>query len=331
MAITLVREQDLGELRGYYQSADEGVVAWRTFYVETNDPSHTEAQISVASFGGVTIPLGLDFFPGSSIAQCYKIQPRRVKGSTLKWLVRCDYKSVFNQFELERSQNPNPLDRATAITGQSRTIMVPKRRLLRTPAYQEWSEAGPGSLWTLREARNSASDPLDPPIDVAMTEWELHCEKNKDTFPSWFLSDSYANGVNSADQVVTIRGTSVTIKKGTGKLSNFTFSEERKENGTAYIRIGWNVTIRWYRPVFGSETDRFGPWDEERLDEGRRTYDNSIGRWVNLPGNIDPAVPFNGAGGAINVTGAAIAESDLWWYAYRPFGDRVNYAVLPWS
>lgn len=338
MSITYVQEMDLEGARDFYTSLEEGDVGFRTFRVLTDSAAHTEADIVGASFGGVSIPAPLELFPGSTTALCIKIRPQRDRKDTTKWLVRCDYKSILNQQELNRAADPDPLNRATICSGQSRTVMMPMRRLLRTLPYQNWSEAGPGAAWTLGMACNSATDPLDPPIDVAVTEWEGHFEKNVSALPSWVFDPTtpYANGVNDADQTVNINGLGTrTIKKGTGKLSNLTFSPLKKENGTAFITIGWNVTIKGYRPLFGSESDRFGPWDQERLDEGMRTYNTSLGRWTNVPasggGVLQLPVPFDGDGNAINTTGARIPQSGLWWIAYRPFGDRVDFSVIPWS
>ena len=333
MTILVVRELDLEGKKDYYTSLEEGEVGLRTFFVQTNDATHTQADIitAVTAFDGSAGPLGL--FPGSTNAQCVKIHPTRPWKDRLCWQTTHDYKSILNQQELQRSAHPVPTDRTTAISGQSRTVMEPRRRLLRTPPYKLWSEAGPGAGWVMGSACNSATDPLDPPIDVAVTEWILHCEKNVSTFPSWFLT--YGDGVNNADQAVTVRGTTVTIPKGCGKLENFTFSPERKENGTAFITIGWNVIVKVARPLFSTETDKFGPWDVERLDEGARTYSVTAGKWTNIRDtsnqSVNLPVPLDGNGAAINTTGARIPETDLWWSAYRPHGVRVDYSVIPWS
>jgi len=333
MTISLVGEVTIEGARDFRTTLAEGDSGFRTFRVVTNDSTLTEADIIVATDGVRTIPAPLSLFPGSSTALCVDIWPRRDKRSTNVWIVTCTYKSILNQQELQRSANPNPIDRATATSGQSRTVMRPARRLLKTDPYKLWSEAGPGATWALGNACNSASDPLDPPIDVAYTEWAIHCEKNVASFPSWFLTHS--NGVNTAAQNVTIRGTTVTIPKGCGKLGNFTFSPEKKENGTAFITIAWDTLVRIPRDLYSTETDKFGPWDEERLDEGMRTYDTTAGKWTNIPSSSGPSlsqpVPLNGVGQPINVTGARIAQSDLWWVAYRPFSDRVDYSVIPWS
>ena len=339
MSIVTVREFDLDGMRTYSSSLGDGEVGKRTFFVQTSDGSVVEPAVMVASAGGVTLPLMFELFPGSTRAFCHKITPTRERKDTTKWLVVCEYKSTFNNQEIQLATAANPIDRATAISGQSRTIMMPSRRLLKTAPYLAWVESGAGATWALGAATNSAKDPLDPPIDVAYTEWQLHCEKNVSAFPAWFLT--YKDGVNIADQIVTIQGTAITIPKACAKLENFTFSTPKRENGTSYITIGWNTIIRYARPLVTgytiggitgfAETDRFGPWDEERLDEGMRTYDTATGKWVNVPGNISLPIPFDGSGKPINVTGAPIAETDLWWIAYRPFGARVDYSLLPWS
>lgn len=332
MTVTLVREQDLRGQREFKRTLSEGDTGKRTFYVETNSASHTEADIIVADDGTRSIPAALSLFPGSSTAQLVSFDPYRLDNNPTKWIVVCEYKSLLNQNELERAAHTNPTDRATAISGQSRTIMRPMRRLLRTVPYKLWSEAGPGATWDTLAACNSANDSLDPPIEVAFTEWEIHCEKNVSSFPSWF--HTHQNGVNNAAQNVTIMGSTHTFPKGCAKLGNFTFSPKQKENGTEFIRIGWNVTARYPRDLFDTETDVFGAWDEERLDEGLRTYDIGAEKWVNVRDksgqSVQLPVPFDGAGSPI-ATSAAIAQSDLWWIAYRPFGARVDYSVIPWS
>lgn len=328
MSIIMVRELDLEGMRTFSTSLADGTVGRRTFFVQSSDGAVSESEIIVASANGVTIPVMLELFPGSTVAKCHKIDPVRDRRDTTKWRVTCEYKSQFSQSELDLSFEADPLERATRISGQSRTLLMPARRLLKTAPYLVWSEAGAGATWALGAATNSAQDPLDPPIDVAFTEWQLHCEKNVGDFPPWFLT--HKDGVNAESQTVKIRETDIELPKGCSKLENFSFSTEKEENGIKYITIGWNVTIRYARPVATGETDRFGPWDEERLDEGMRTYDQAGGKWVNVPGNIALPIPFNGAGGPINTTGAPIAETDLWWIAYRPFGERVDYSVLPW-
>lgn len=337
MTILKVIELDLEGARQLKFTLGEGFTGRRTFRVLTDSAAHNEAEILAASVDGVSIPDPLDLFPGTTSTVCVGLDPQRDKKDATKWIVRVDYKSQLNQQEQNRATSVNPLDRATIITGDSRTVMVPKRRLLRTPAYQLWSEAGPGSGWTLREARNSAADPLDPPIEVPETWWELACSKNVSELPSWVLDTEspYANGVNDADQVIDINGLGErTIKKGCGKLSNLKFSALKKENGTAFITINWNVTVRPYRDVHAGETDRFSPWDEERLDEGMRTYDSAKRMWKNVreAGNqsVNLPVPFNGGGGPLAPSGTGITESDLWWYAYRPC-PRVDYSIIPWS
>lgn len=336
MTILLVKEIDLENYRDFQRSLADGDTGFRTFRVITDSISHTEPEIIVASDGTTTIPAGLSLFPGSSTAQCYLIHPYRDKLDGKKWLVRCEYKSILNQQEISRATVPIPYNRATEISGQSRTIMQPVRRMLRTVPYKLWSEAGPGATWEMGNACNSGNDSIDPPIQVAVTEWEINCEKNVQYLPTWVLDpDSpYANGVNNADQVITINGVTRTIKKGTGKLSNLTFSNLKRENGYAFITISWNCTVKGYRPLFGAEADRFGPWDTERRDEGKRIYNIGKKLWENIRDksgqSVQDPVPFDGAGGPLATT-SAIEEGDMWWIAYRPHGERVDFSIMPWA
>jgi hypothetical protein len=254
----------------------------------------------------------------------------RDKLSSKEWIVTVDHKTIFNQQELDRNANVDPTQRPTRISGASRTIMIPVRACLRAGPYNTYP-ASPS--FTMALARNSANDPLDPPIEVASTEWEIHCEKNVGSLPSWILT--YGNGVNTADQVVTIMGTPVTIPKGCGKLSNLTFSDRKQENDIDFITLTWNVTVRVPRQKFATESQVPSPWDEERLDEGTKSYNTSTNAWDNFVDSnkhttITTPIPLDGTGVPINTSGSPIAETAFQRYCYRPF-PQVSYSVIPWA
>ncbi len=236
MTIISVIEQDLKGLRTFKSSLSEGHTGQRTFLVITNDPTHVETDVIGTVAQGLGLPAPLDLFPGSSIAMCVDIDPTRNNNDRTKWTVVCQYKSILNQQEIARAAQAVPTSRATAISGQSRTVMRPARRLLRTVPYKLWSEATPGATWGIEAAVNSASDPIDPPIDRAFTEFELHCEKNVAALPSWWLT--YGNGVNNADQIISIQGVNYTIPKGWQALQFHVLGcQKRKQRRFYYHRL----------------------------------------------------------------------------------------------
>lgn len=343
MTIISCQELDLEGARSYEESLSEGVIGKRTFLVISDSDTEFE-QFVLSEASGVgpdALPRAFENWPGNPFCLCWKRTPTRNRMDKTKWLVTCEYKTIFNQLEIDRSTQDDPTKRPTRISGQSRTILVPVRFMLRTVPYQTWSN---GIAFTMCTAANSASDPLDPPVDQPQTEWELHCEKHVLGLPAWFGANSgYSDGVNANDQVITVQGQTFAMQQGTAKLSNFTFSDHKQENGYSFITIGWNVTFRKPRQPIGGEQSVPGPWDVERLDEGMRTRSQiaatanapASAQWLNVKDKsgqaITTPVPFNGFGLPITDPGVAIPESKLTKYCYRPCGLRVDYSVIPWA
>ena len=352
MSIVSVRELDLEGKRKYYISLAEGTVGLRTFEIVTSTPADGEPEViaGLGSSGYAVTPFSL--WPGSTHVYCVKITPTRELRDRTTWYVTADYKTVFNIIELQRATEDDPTARPTTSSGQSRTIMMPVRRCLRTNFYKTWSEAGPGATFSLKQAANSASDPLDPPIEIPVTEWDFSFSKNVAALPTWVTDSSlnYMNGVNNADQSVVVGGATRTIPKGFGKISNVGFGETQQENGIEYIPLHWNVTLREPRQLASGESTAPGPWDVERLDEGMRTIANpssssSGAIWTNIRDSsgkqtISLPVPFNGSGQPLapssgasssGILSSPIPEANLYWACYRPFGPRVDYSVIPWT
>jgi hypothetical protein len=332
MAVTSVVELDIAGERDLNESLEGGHNAYRTFIATTNDPTDTESTV----LAHVDIPTLGELFPGSSIVYCNNRNPSRPWKDRTKWRVRCSYKSDMNQNEIDRITTAAPLDRRTKVSGQFRTVLKPARRCLRhEDAYKTYAPAG----FSLRSAANSASDPLDPPIEIAVAEAELRFSKNVAVLPDWFanVALNYHNGVNDDDQEITILGTDYTLAKGTAKLGNFAFSEINRENGTDFVTITWSVTVSQPRELVGSESEAPSPWDVERLDEGmrKRVVSGTETIWANiLDENNTPLmlpVPFDGDGDPITVDGTAIPEDELYWFLYRPFGPQVDFSVIPWT
>jgi hypothetical protein len=357
-------EQDLEGAKEYEKSLTDWVTAKRLFLVQSSIYNDTEENV-LSSSVALGLPAGLDYYPGSSVSRAHKFRVSRSKKDTRHWYVTVEYKTIFSKQEIDRNNFADPTARPTITTGQSRTIMVPVRRVARTPWYQgnypgtgSSSSSSGATAYNLQTPSNSAGDPYDPPLEVAMTEWELHSVKNVSTFPSWFAGSSgYANGVNNADQLVTLQAAissssssssssiaavTFTLAKGTAKLSNLVFSAPRNENNINYIEIAWNTTIRL--PVYGAPP----PWEIEILDMGMRTRQtigssssssssstSPKGVWKGIRDAngqyISTAIPFNGAGDQLADVGAAIPDSSLWKSAYRPFGTPVDFSVMPWT
>jgi len=191
-------------------------------------------------------------------------------------------------------------------------------------------------------AANSASDPLDPPVEIPSTEWELHCQKHVSSLPGWFLDPTYQNGVNSNNQSLTIQGTSYVIPAGYGKLSNLQFSDLKQENDIDFITISWNTTIRNPRQAFTGESNVPSPWDVERLDAGMRTRVKmgaggaGSSKWQSILDStgshaVTTPVPFDGSGQPILDDGSGIPESSLYKFCYRPNGPQVDFSIMPWT
>jgi hypothetical protein len=327
LTILSCTEIDLEGHRSYKESAAEGAAGKRTFLIVSDNVSDTEPNVrsSATSVGPNNLPSPFDFFPGSTLARAYDFETSRSKRDRRTWEVVIQYKTIFNQQEIDRTSDADPTARPIKITGQSRTVMKPVRYMLRSPAYQTYSSS---ATFTAQTPSNSAGDPLDPPIQRAMTEWEFHCEKNVSSLPSWYaVSAGYGNGVNNADQAITVQGSSYTLTKGTAKLSNLTFSDHKQENNIDFLTLTWNVT------VLSKITGSCDPWDEEIVDVGMRT--RSSGLWVGITDKsgqyITSPIPFNGSGAQVASTGTAVPDSDLWKYAYRPNGPRVDFSAMTWT
>src|SRR5262249_52294924 len=152
----------------------------------------------------------------------------------------------------------------------NRTVMRAVRFCPRTKAYATWppSNYSGGAQFKMLTAANSAGDPLDPPVEVPVSEWSIRVSKNVPTVPSWFLT--YANAVNIADQVISINGTDFTIPAGCGRLGNLSFTEPQQENGTDFVTLNWECLVGVPRDPIDGESSVPSPWDTERLDEGMR-------------------------------------------------------------
>lgn len=341
MAVVSSIEQDLNGQRDYNISAMEGLVAQRTFMIECDTAGMNEKDVlsEAQTASPNPVPLPFEVFPGNVYGLCHAYNVQRWTKDTKHWRIVANYKTVFSQSEIDRNEQENPTARPAVITGVSRTIMVPVRSMLRTAAYKNFSA---GASFTMRTAANSAGDLLDPPVEMPSTEWELHCSKNVDSLPGWFLNPAYQNGVNDADQLITIRGTSYTMPAGYAKLSNLQFSERKQENNVDFITISWNVTFRNPRQPFSGETDVPGPWDIERLDAGMRTRKkvgvsgSATTVWQNVldytkSQAVTTPVPFDGSGQPIKDDGSGIPETSLYKFCYRPCGPRVDYSVIAWT
>lgn len=335
MTIISCTEMDLRGSRDLTWSLEEGIVGKRSFQVVTDNRLDLEWQVISSSWDASPNPLPrfYDLWPGSDIGRCTRLHPSRPFEDTKTWLIEAEYKTVFGQQERDRAAFVNPLERPSRITGGSRTVMMASRFALRTKPYSTWPPEPWSSsigLFKMQTAANSASDPLDPPIDVPWTEWEIRVEKNVSELPWWYFT--YANCVNNADQVFYLNGTPNVIPMGCGKLGNFSFSEVQNENDVSFITIGFTVTIRYRRPPILTESAVSFPWDTERLDEGSRVPEGT--GWKVLKDKTGSVtlgvVPFDGAGAPIDTSGAPIPETSLKRFCYRtfPVGD---YSVLPWS
>lgn len=337
MTIVSCTELNLAGKRNLSWTLMDGVTGRRTFQVVSDSSSESEYNVIVGA-QSLGAPVLYDLWPGSTIGRCTGLTPVREYEDTKTWTLSAEYKTVFGQAEVDRGAFANPIDRPCVITGVSRTINLPVRYCLRTKdAYGLY----PGNpVFKVVTAANSAGDFLDPPIEVASTEWELHCEKNVASLPNWFLNPAYQNGVNANDQTITIRGTSYLMPAGWAKLGNLTFSENRQENNIDFITIAWNTIYRFPRPYKTGESFVPSPWDVERMDEGTREIEwlgpVKKGQWkpVSFQGQAHPVsepVPFNGAGKALPMPEPLQGEeSDLRHFCYRPF-PRVDYSVMPWS
>lgn len=354
MSVTSVIEIDLEGMRDYYTSLSDGTVGKRTFQIVTNDPTDGEAVAIAGLAASVYAVAPFSLWPGTTSVYCVKIAPKRGHKDRTTWTVTADYKSILNIIDLQRATEEDPTARPATSSGQSRTIMVPVRRCLRSNFYTNWNESTLGNTFSLRQAANSASDPLDPPIEVPVTEWEFSFTKNVATLPTWITDRSlgYANGVNDADQTITVGGVTGTLPKGCAKLSNVGFGETQQENGIEFIPIHWNVTLKDPRPLASGESSAPGPWDVERLDEGMRTLSggsssstSGAGIWTNIRDSsgrqtISLPVPFNGSGlplapstdlsSSSGIVSSPIPEASLVWACYRPYGARVNFGAIPW-
>lgn len=357
MAVISSTEIDIKGARTFRIALFDGTTCRRTFRVRTNSAADTEPTVfaQAQSAGPNPVPNPLTLFPGSTISFSYQYDVIRDQNSRIDWLVTVDYKTIFGQIELDRNSNPDPTQRPCRISAQSRTVMVPRRSAMRCGPYNQWGQnpgggiaapftSGGAPMFAMKTAANSATDPLDPPIMIPQTEWELHCIKNVNVLPTWI--QTYNNGINIADQAITIEGQQWTIPAGQGKLGNLVFSDHMQENAIGFREISWNVTTRILRPKNLSETSVPSPWDEEILDMGMRTRartgsssssSSSVGstgwqgiKYIGQSSYIVTPIPFNGLGQPISADGSAIPENALMRYCYRTF-QTVDYSIMPWS
>ena len=276
-----------------------------------------------------------DSFPGTLTCRCVSRTPELAsKDDFSQFKVVCEYKSILNQTEQARVDQPNPLDRSAKVQWSSRTVMKAKNRLrlatdsttppeARILAYQTFS-----SDYTFEEkpylVANTARDPFDPPIEVPTTEWIATITKNVTEPPEWL--ETYENSVNNSDVYVGRR----LVKKGCGKMCDLRIGENMQENGTVFCQVQFSIVTAKPRPAKTGETVVPEPWDIEVLNEGMRTFGAT--KWKNIVDQngqaVSKPVPLDATGLPIALPGAAIAETDLYWMLFRDC-ERKNFLTLP--
>ena len=324
MTITSVTE-DPWELDAE-ESLQDGITGVRVFNVYSDRMDEDFGTVLAAcpvSLGAV--------FPGTLTCQCVSRKPKRASRDDFsKFTVTCNYKSILNQTEQSRIDHPNPLDRTAKVTWTSRTVMEAKNRLqLATAAsglelaYKTFSSSFTFDGKPYLTA-NTARDPFDPPIEVPTVEWIAAITKNVTEPPEWL--ETYDNTVNDADIYVGRR----LVKKGCGRMGDIRIGENMKENGVVFCQVQFSIMTRKPRTARTGETVVPEPWDIEVLNEGMRTFGAS--RWKNIVDQNGQAVAkpvaLDATGAPISVSGAPIAESDLYWMLFRDC-ERKNFLTLP--
>lgn len=318
--------------RRIVESLDSGNSGTRLFHVITDDPTTSEAAI----LQHVSIPALGSLFPGTYNIKCHQRSISREPEQRIEFWVVCDYKSLLSRDEEERSQHPNPLDRAATIEIETRKVMRAYRRVKKSDFYKVYTTAIENTF-EMRAAANSATDPYEPIYEAPAIERVILVKKNLPFFPLWFLE--YEDAVNSDEFTLTAYGQPVVIPRGCGKVGEIRIPKAKQENGTEYVQLSYQIVVRQFRELRTGETDAPEPWDDEILDAGMREYvpqDGSYETWAwrnvtddNGNGVVLP-VPFNGGGRPITA-GAddKIAEDELWWSLVAPYRRKPFTGVLP--
>lgn len=308
------------------ESLQDGITGSRVFNIYSDSRTEDLATVLAAC----PVVLG-DNFPGTLTCKCVSRTPKRASsGDYSKFTVTCRYKSILNQAEQSRIDQPNPLDRSAKVTWTSRTVMETKNRL---PAIDSSDGSAlsynlflPAFTFSTKPClvANRARDPFDPPIEVPTAEWIAVITKNVTEPPEWL--ETYCNTVNDSDIYVGRR----LVKKGCGRMGDIRIGENMQENGIVYCQVQFSIMTRKPRPARTGETVVPEPWDIEVLNEGMRTFGAT--KWKNIVDQngqaVSKPVPLDDTGVPISTSGAPIAEDDLYWMLFRDC-ERKNFLTLP--
>jgi len=308
------------------ESLQDGQTGTRVFLLYSDSMYEDEGTVLAAC----PVSIG-DSFPGTLTCRCVSRTPELAsKDDFSQFKVVCEYKSILNQTEQARVDQPNPLDRAEKVTWTSRTVMKAKNRLQLANdgsglifAYKNFTSA-----WVFDGkpylAANTARDPFDPPIEVPTTEWIATITKNVTEPPEWL--ETYENTVNNSDVYVGRR----LVKKGCGKMCDLRIGENMQENGTVFCQVQFSIVTAKPRPAKTGETVVPEPWDIEVLNEGMRTFGAT--KWKNIVDQngqaVSKPVPLDDTGVPIATAGAPVAETDLYWMLFRDC-ERKTFLTLP--
>lgn len=326
MAIITARTTEDRWERRAQESLQDGITGTRVFKLYSDSMSEDEGTVLAAC----PVSIG-DSFPGTLTCRCVSRTPELAsKDDFSQFKVVCEYKSILNQTEQARVDQPNPLDRSAKVQWSSRTVMKAKNRLQLADdgsglvfAYKTFTSA-----WTFDGkpylVANTARDPFDPPIEVPTTEWIATITKNVTEPPEWL--ETYENTVNDANIYVGRR----LVKKGCGKMCDLRIGENMQENGTVFCQVQFSIVTAKPRPARTGETVVPEPWDIEVLNEGMRTFGAT--KWKNIVDQngqaVSKPVPLDDTGLPISTSGAPIAEDDLYWMLFRDC-ERKNFLTLP--
>lgn len=326
MAIITAQTTEDRHARRAQESLQDGITGTRVFNLYSDARSEEEGTVLSAC----PVALG-DAFPGTLTCRCVSRTPELASSDDFsKFRVVCEYKSILNQTEQARVDQPNPLDRSAKVQWSSRTVMKAKNRLQLADdgsglvfAYKTFTSA-----WTFDGkpylVANTARDPFDPPIEVPTTEWIATITKNVTEPPEWL--ETYENTVNDANIYVGRR----LVKKGCGKMCDLRIGENMQENGTVFCQVQFSIVTAKPRPARTGETVVPEPWDIEVLNEGMRTFGAT--KWKNIVDQngqaVSKPVPLDDTGVPISTSGAPIAEDDLYWMLFRDC-ERKNFLTLP--
>lgn len=335
----------LGDSMTISESLSDGATA-SLMYRVVSDTRNESPAVVMNAFG---IPALGEPFPGTLFVIMTEKSPSRQASdaSDTVWLVTCNYKSITSQEERDRKDHPDPLDRKSNIFWKSREVMKCYRANVKRSDYYKAYTSAIESTFVMRSATNSASDFFEPVLEYQFTEWIAVVSKNVATIPDWFLS--YQNAVNDADFTIDFYGAQKTIKKGCAKLGAISLPKAKKENGTEYVQLSFEINVRTPRDLRASESVAPEPWDDELVDMGmrRRVVQDDIdtpdplidpplkaamiGQWMNiLDANkigVTLPVPFDHLGKPIGTPGIAIEETELWYSLVAPY-PRKSFSLL---